>query len=73
MFGKVGFGKKKDAGVEAAPRASLPDPSRPQQPELDRLINDMLEKQGQPPHVRRPCAQRRHDATDPPPPAQAAK
>ena len=55
MFGKLGLGKKKDAAKEAAPRASAVDPSRPQQPELDGLINEMLEKQGDPPHVRRPC------------------
>ena len=36
------FGKKKDAAKEAAPRASAVDPSRPQQPELDGLINEML-------------------------------
>jgi hypothetical protein len=55
MFSKIGFGKKKDAGAEAASRASIPDASRPQQPELDRLVNEMLEKQGDPLHVRRPC------------------
>ena len=51
-FKKNDDGKKKDS-VEgtAAPRS---DAAMPKQPELDQLINEMLEKQGEPPHVRRP-------------------
>ena len=60
----LGFslGKKKDKDAGPAEplrttRSSVPDTEqpRPQQPELDRLINEMLDSQGLPPQVRRPC------------------
>ena len=58
LFGGLGKKKDKDAGPErekSVVRASVPDTERPQQPELDRLINEMLDSQGLPPQVRRPC------------------